>query len=388
MLLPEALEFPAATKVLPGWVALPALPPIVLRDGDGDGDGDGRGLPEIAVRRLLGLLTLSTFVDQHPALAPARAACDPASLAAFSWALYEQWRVAGSPPDDKHAMLALTLLGDESAVPAVAALFPEWSYGTAARVSTEVEMLGAIGTDVALSRLQHFARTAGHRGLRRQAREKLHEIARRRELSDAELADRLVPDLGLDARGRRIFDYGPRQFVVTLDQFLRPVVSDTIGRRLPGLPRPRVAEAAGAAAAREEFAAFKKEARVFADERLRALEDAMLGGRIWTLTDLRALVLDHPVVRGAGRALVWQVMGGPSFRVAEDDSYADIRDETVTLAADARVRLFHQAFAEKKSAIWAGIFTDYEIIQPFPQLSREFDCLDLASAPGCLDAGY
>ena len=49
------------------------------------------------------------------------------------------------------------------------------------------------------------------------------EVAEQRDLTPEELADRLVPDLGLDADGSLTLDFGPRAFRVGFDGSLRSI---------------------------------------------------------------------------------------------------------------------------------------------------------------------
>lgn len=51
-------------------------------------------------------------------------------------------------------------------------------------------------------------------------------VAENRGLSQEELADRLVPTLGLDDPQALIFDFGPWQFTVRFDENLNPVIFD------------------------------------------------------------------------------------------------------------------------------------------------------------------
>jgi len=55
------------------------------------------------------------------------------------------------------------------------------------------------------------------------------EVATERGLSEEQLEDRIVPDLGLDERGRRTFDYGPRQFRLVFGPNLKPLLRDVTG---------------------------------------------------------------------------------------------------------------------------------------------------------------
>ncbi len=79
---------------------------------------------------------------------------------------------------------------------------------------------------------------------------------------------------------------------------------------------------------------------------------------------------------------------GRSFRVAEDGTFADVRDDTFPLPEDAVVGVAHSVHLGEDVAPWAEVFADYGILQPFRQLGRpvhRFTEAELSS--GVLD-GY
>ena len=69
---------------------------------------------------------------------------------------------------------------------------------------------------MALIQLHHYIPTGESRSLRDNAAEFLQVVAENRGLSQEELADRLVPTLGLDDPQALSFDFGPRQFTRSL----------------------------------------------------------------------------------------------------------------------------------------------------------------------------
>lgn len=74
--------------------------------------------------------------------------------------------------------------------------------------------------------------------------------------------------------------------------------------------------------------------------------------------------------------LVWRAFGKNGkhqslFRITEERDYADASDKAVTLAKANSVGLVHPLeMNDKEKAAWGEIFSDYEIISPFPQLGR------------------
>ncbi|NED54996.1 DUF4132 domain-containing protein, partial [Micromonospora aurantiaca] len=60
---------------------------------------------------------------------------------------------------------------------------------------------------------------------------------------------------------------------------------------------------------------------------------------------------------------------------AEDGTFADAADDTVTLPEDARVGIAHPVHLREEVKAWSELFADYEILQPFEQLGRPVHAL-------------
>ena len=366
-LLPALLGPPAGKRAkvtpLPTWVVVPALPPVRLRDGT-------HTLPPDAVRRLCEL-----FAKAKPAAVPADAAqvseaADATSLATLAWALFEQWRDAHCP-GDQLALSMLAAFGDDISVTRLAGFLPEWSRSAVWLFRSGLDALAAIGSDEALTHLQRLARKAGTKASRRQAEERISRAAQARGLTEAELADRIVPDFGLDADGRMTVDYGPRQFVVSFDERFLPVITGPRGKRLKQLPRPGTDDDNTLAGpAYEAFKQLRKDVDTVVQERVKALERAMVEQRAWRAADFTALLAGHPLMAQLVRRLVWVTGEGRGLRMAEDRTLADVDDETAELAGDDLIRVAHPLLLGPDRARWVAVFEDYGIVQPFAQVHR------------------
>jgi hypothetical protein len=202
-------------------------------------------------------------------------------------------------------------------------------------------------------------------------------IADARGLSSDELADRLVPDLGLDTEGALTLDFGPRQFTVAFDETLKPFVRDGQGKRRKDLPKPnRNDDVDLAAAAISRYKALKKDAKAIASMQVTRLELAMVSQRRWTREDFERFFLIHPVMRFLAARLVWGLYEGErfieGFRIAEDWTLANTEDELYSLPDNATVGIAHRlSMSAETQTAFGQIFADYEILQPFRQLGRE-----------------
>ncbi|MDL4814443.1 DUF4132 domain-containing protein [Actinomadura opuntiae] len=342
------------------------LPRILLR-------GRRQALSSSATRHLLTMLSISERWRPYPGVPLVTAALDPESLAEFAWALYEA---------DRHPKLwafpgvqyLLAEHGDDRTADRLAPIVERWSraYVWAAGGQSALHLFGRLGTDSALRHLDRLANKANdEKWIRKYARKALESAAEERGLTQEQLADRLVPDLGLDADGSLTLDYGPRRFVVGFDEELKPFVTDQNGKPRKTLPKPGANDDGTLApAAYQRFTDLKKQARTVTADQTKRLEAAMATGRTWAAEEFTALFLGHPLMRTIARRLVWSA-GADAFRVAEDGTLADVRDDAFTLPGDARVALPHPlVLGEDAVRAWAAILADYEILQPFPQLGR------------------
>ncbi len=348
----------------PGNWADPAqLPQLLLADRTA-------ALPDAAVRTLMTALAMDEPERLYPGVDSLAAECDPESLAVFSWGLFELWLSEGSPSKDAWAMDQLRRFADEFAVRRLTALIRAWPGQSQNRKAVRgLEVLGGVGSESALRAVHGIAQQAKFKALKKTATEQIEVIAERLELTLDQLGDRLVPDFGL-ADDSLELDYGPRSFTIKFDEALKPFVLDENGKRRASAPKPNAKDDPELAQpAYERFAALRRELKATAAEQVKRLEAAMANGRTWTCAEFQEFLVDHPLMWQLSSRLVWQA-GGVSFRLAEDRTLADAEDEPFALPEDAVVRLAHPLTLGDEVEVWASVFADYEILQPFDQLAR------------------
>ncbi|GAA2432163.1 WGR and DUF4132 domain-containing protein [Actinomadura vinacea] len=352
------------------WADPERLPRVLLR-------GRERALPTAATRHLLTMLAISKEGKPYPGVDIVRELCDPASLAEFSWEVFLRWYGQGAPTKENWALAQLGLLGDDTTVRRLSPLVRAWPGESAsARAVTGLDALARIGSDVALTHLYALSRKGKYTGIKEHAQRKVEEIAAARGLTSDQLADRAVPDFGLDAEGGMTFDYGSRRFAVGFDEQLRPFVVEENGKVRKSLPKPGPKDdPVLAPAAHTLFAGLRKDVRTVAEEEIRRLEKAMVRGRRWSPEEFRRFFVSHPLLWHIVRRLVWLAEEGDggtatAFRIAEDRTFADVNDDVVEPSETARVGIAHPVALGESVKAWSELFADYEILQPFPQLGR------------------
>jgi photosystem II stability/assembly factor-like uncharacterized protein len=351
-------------------VKKPAIPPFAK-------DLPKLGTPKDA-EDLLVQLAWSNADEIHPGVLAAKRKHAAKDNAAFSWALFEKWLTAGADPKHAWCMQAVGFLGDDESARKLAALAKVWpGEGKSARAQSALDALLNIGTDVALVNINILAEKSKFPAFKQAARERIEAIADARGLTTDELADRLVPTLGLDDEGAGVLDYGARKFTVAFDERLAPVVRDASGAVLSDLPKPaKTDDAARAKEAKAKLAALKKDAKTTASLQIARMERAMRTGRPIARDLFMDAFANHPWMRHLAQRLVFGAHDSSGklvamFRVAEDGTLANEMDAEYTLPKDAHVTVLHPARMPRDAvAKWADVFGSYKILQPFPQIAR------------------
>lgn len=367
----EAL-LPAQLPKLPAWLVVPRLPRLLLAES-------GNAVPLANMPDALMPLALSKGGMSYAGLDQLQASVTPDSLARLMLGLFEQWLENDMPPKERWIFELQGRLGDDANARALAPRIREWrSHLDRVRSYEGLEMLARIGSDTALMLLSTYREQKRYSDLQERAAKALTRVAEVRDLTLEELADRTVPTLGLDERGRLTLDFGPRQFTASLNADLVPQIHDSAGARMKDLPKPSAKDdARQAKAAVADWKELKKQAKLVASTQSTRLEAAMCAQRRWPAADFLAFFARHAVLRTLCQRMVWAAFDANgamtgTYRVSEDLSLTDADDAPVELAAGFSVGLPHPLeLADDQRMRWSALFADYEILQPFEQLARQ-----------------
>lgn len=352
------------------WVNPADLPPIVV---------DNHCLTEDQVNACLTSLTLSTLESPLLLVHYLKTYANSQSLDTFIWSLFERWLTEGGSSKEKWAMMALGLLGSDAIALKLAPLIRNWpGENQHPRAVLGLECLRAIGTDTALMQINGIAQKTKYQGLQARAEECMKAIARDRQLTQDQLEDRIIPDCGLDATGRRTFNFGPRQFHFALSADLKPIVKDEKGKHLTTLPKPNSKDdTEKAQQAIADWKLVKKQVVEVVKIQSVRLEDAMITERRWPWHEFSTLLAKHPLATHLVQRLIWGSFSADgsllrTFRVSEDHTFSDAMDDVIAPDESAMVGIVHPIhLSEDLKAQWGEVFSDYEIIPPFPQIHRE-----------------
>lgn len=356
------------------------LPPVPVVAGD-----TTVRLSNKQAGKLLAALRTSTWEQVDPLVTAVRTNVERRALNTFVWMLFEKWLKDGAPSKAKWEMMAVGFLGNDASALKLAPMIRVWpGESQHQRAVTGLECLRAIGTDTALMQINGIAQKVAFKGLKTRAGECMEDIAKTRGMSREELEDRIVPDCELDAHGTRLFDFGPRQFTFVLGQDMKPMIRDAEKVRRPDLPKPNSKDdPEKAEAAVAEWKILKKQISDVTKIQLVRLEQAMVTGRHWKPDAFDLLLVKHPLMTNIVRLFIWGAYGEDgklltTFRVTEDQTFADQNDDYLELPAETVgvgiVHTYH--LTEEQRNAWGEILSDYEIITPFPQIGRPIYTLE------------
>jgi hypothetical protein len=342
----------------------------------------GQCLHETQVSELLVALRKSSLEAPLPLVRMVKQQAEPVGLEAFAWRLFELWLAESAPAEGKWALGAVGLLGGDASALKLIPLIRDWpGQEFHQRAVWGLECLRALGSDTALMALHSIAQKVKLKGLQGKARTFMKEIATERGLTAHQLEDRIVPDLGLDERGSRTFDYGPRRFRLVFGPNLKPMLRDEAGKLTSSPRRGNAGDDPGKVdVVAREWKLLKKQVSATVKVQVKRLEQAMLSKRRWSAEEFDRLLVHHPFLFNLVRLLLWgdYDAGGQllrAFRVTEDRTRVDVSDTTVP-PAGAAVGVVHPLeLTDEERGKWGEVFSDYEIIQPFPQIGRRTHAL-------------
>ena len=207
-------------------------------------------------------------------------------------------------------------------------------------------------------------------------------------MTEEEFADIIMPNFGFDREGIRIIKKDDRIFRITLkDNFSIDIFDESKNKQLKTFPKDFPVDA------KNELSALKTEAKKILKIQTERLIYVFINGRKWQFNNWKDLFLYNPFMKMFAVNLVWGVFDEKntllnSFRYMEDGTFNDINDEELYIEDDAIIGLLNP-IEIKKSIIekWQKQILDYEIEQPFEQLSRKTKNALIKNMPKVLTVG-
>lgn len=314
----------------------------------------GTAVDDAGLRLLVALLVHSPLALPHPALAQLKAQLDSVSLARFADSLFELWLHQGCPNDAEWMFLALAHLGDVHSVRLMVPHILRWPGERAyQRALVGLEILELMGADFALSALEQIRVQARYPSLKEASTASLHALALRQGLSREQLADRLVPDLGLNADGRLPLSNGKSSLEFGLKEDATPAIWHVEKQKwTKTLPAAFKAHA-------QLWKNFRQDLRKQVKLQLLRLESALCTQRCWALQEARQLIWGHPLLKLLCRDLIWGVWQkdethtrpySSSGVLNSEGQLIDVNGNEVQFSSDCHIVLAHPVYLPEREA--------------------------------------
>ncbi|MGH4124408.1 MAG: DUF4132 domain-containing protein [Clostridium sp.] len=303
---------------------------------------------------------------------------DTKDLAKLALEVLERWLSCGAESKKKWVLSFTAIYGDYDVICIFKKNIEEWPKNSRGAIASDaVKALALNGSNAALIIIDNISRKFKFKQVKNAASTALKFAAQQMDIDMEELSDRIVPDLNFDVKGERVFDYGDRKFIVTLTPELILEVQGESGKKFKSLPAPGRRDDEGkATAASLEFKNLRKQLKTVANIQAIRLEMALSSNRKWTKEAWVKLFARNPIMNQFAIGLVWGVYKEnvlvDSFRYMEDGTFNTVDEDEYNIEDGALIGLIHPVELSKQDMeLWKEQLKNYEVKQPFEQLSRE-----------------
>jgi hypothetical protein len=354
----------------PAWIPVSGLQDIRYEDGE--------VVSKEVIKYLLSKYSLENIVQRNLTAEKVIKKCNRYDLDKLGSEILNIWINSGSDTKEKWILSFISAVGGFNVINTLKTQIDLWSKNARGAIACDaVKALALKGSDECLIVIDNIARKFKHKQVKKAAEDAFIFAAEMLDLTEEDLADRIVPHLDFDKRGERVFDFGSRSFTVTLDLDFSLKILDDNGKLIKTLPKPNKSDdELKAKEATEEFKVLKKQIKTIVSTQSLRLEMALSANRLWKKKDWENLFVENPIMHNFSLGLVWGVyVKGElkdTFRYMEDGTFNTKDEEEYELLEDSFIGLVHPLeLNEVTLETWKQQFEDYEIVQPFPQLQRK-----------------
>lgn len=291
--------------------------------------------------------------------------------------IYQIW-ISQDADVKKRGILSLYgMYSDDKMVDILIKQIDEWVLQMRGKIAADaVRALGLSSSKLALMSIHAIAFKYKHKQVRNAAKEALSLAAKTRGITEEELEDQLVPDLGFTIQGEKIIDFGNRSFTAILTTESKIELETEEGKRMKSLPKPNAKDdVEKAEEAKKELASLKKELRTTLSMQKQRLEAALSLKRYWSHNAWKSVFMDNPIMKQFSISLIWgEYKEGKllkAFRYAEGGVFCTIDGKSYELSSGTVIGFVHPlelSGAEKE--LWKEQLESAGIVQPFLQIER------------------
>jgi hypothetical protein len=238
-----------------------------------------------------------------------------------------------------------------------------------------ITALGELAGNEAVAQIERLRHSVRYAAARRLIDKALNAVADRTGLTRADLAELAVPTFGLEPGGRLLRQVGPATAEVRIAGTTEVTLTWTSanGRLVKGSPAEAKSAAPGDVAELRKLV--KEIASVLPGQRDR-IEALAVEGRSWSLPVWRERYLDHPLLSGIARRLIWRFegcVGEGALGIWREGGLVGVDGRPLADLGDVtRVSPWHPLGAPAESvAAWRTWLVAEGVTQPWKQAYRE-----------------
>ena len=193
----------------------------------------------------------------------------------------------------------------------------------------------------------------------------LDEYAKLRGMTEDELRDKYLSDVGLDEQGGKVYDLGSQTVTARLQKDLSFLFELPSGKTAKSLPK-KGADPAKYEAAKADFDEMRKAVKKILKSRGAVLFGDFLSGRERESNPWQEAYLKNPLLRMAAGLVVWD-QGGKSFTLT-DAGAIDVDGQPYTIG-ETPIKVAHPMEMDAAEAqTWQKYFNARGLKQPFAQV--------------------
>lgn len=158
-------------------------------------------------------------------------------LEALACEVWELWIKEGAQSKTKWVLSFAAVFGGAAMTPKLIRAINDWPQNARGAIACDAVAALSVSPDpAALVAVDSISRKFKFRQVKTAAAAALEGAAKELGITAEELADRIVPTLDFTPDGTRIFDYGPRKFIVRLTPSLELAVNTEAGKTVKSMP--------------------------------------------------------------------------------------------------------------------------------------------------------
>ena len=240
-----------------------------------------------------------------------------------------------------------------------------------------LEAIALNGTKTALNLVYEASKKFKQSTVRFTCKAILNLITKEANIPLEVFADKIIPDFDFDKNGIRIVETeeGKKRFKIILkDDFSFSIFDEDKNKEFKTFPKDFPASV------KKELSKLKSEINRAIKMQTERLQFSFMDGRKWSLKDWRELFFENFLMKNFAIKLIWGVYDKKNkllktFRYMEDGTFNNEDDEEIKIEETKEkilIGLLSPIETDKKIIEkWKKQLEDYEIIQPFNQLSTE-----------------